>query len=325
MARFKRAFHDDINDLAHLVMIANFHCIAAESDAGERLDRFIRRNAEGVDLTGLREAIADGHVLLNSRRAAKGAKLRAGDVVDARDLPEPSDRRIKPDATAPLEVVREEALWVACAKPAAMPTHPLRPDETGTLANAMVAHWPEIADFGDPPLMGGILHRLDTDTSGIVLAARTPEAYTNLRAQFAAREVVKTYLALVSGKVEKPGLLRDELVHATVHPCRMGDASRVRTDERPMRAETAYRPLSRHGEYTLLEVTIRTGVTHQIRCQLSLAGLPLVGDALYGGPRVGGLSRHFLHASAIAFRDPATGRPVEVRIPLSPELADFIA
>lgn len=302
-------------------MIREFHRVAGADAGGERLDRFIRRLLPDADAAGLREAIGDGRVLLNSRRAAKGAKLRPGDTVDARDLPEPSDRRIMPDPSIPLRVIREEALWVACDKPPSMPTHPLRPAETGTLANAIAARWPEIAGFGDPPLMGGLLHRLDTGTSGIILAARTPDAYSDLRAQFSARDVVKTYIALADGIVEAPGRLENDLVHATVHPCRMTDASMARPSERPMRAVTEYRPLSRHRGKTLLEVRIRTGVTHQIRCQLALAGHPLAGDTLYGGPRVDGLARQFLHAAAIDFREPCGTAAVHVESSLPDDLA----
>ncbi len=306
-------------------MIAKFHREVCEGEAGERLDRFIKLHEKSVDVTGLREAIADGRVMVNSRCVAKGLKLRIGDVVDARNLLEQCDRRIMPDESIPLEVIRAEELWVACCKPAGMPTHPLRVEETETLANAMVARWPEIAGFGDPPLMGGLLHRLDTDTSGIVIAARTPEAYTNLRAQFSAREVVKTYIALVAGNVSRGGRLENDLVHATVHPCRMSDISKIRTDERPMHAITEYRPISHHGKWTLLEVKIRTGVTHQIRCQLALAGLPLIGDEIYGGPKVDGLNHHFLHAAAIDFRNPSDNTPVHIESPLPEALTKACA
>jgi 23S rRNA pseudouridine1911/1915/1917 synthase len=285
-----------------------------------RLDRFLRERYPGVRAPEIHAALREGRIRRNGRPAAKGDTLRGGDTLEVDGLRETSDWRIAPDSSIPLDVLRESPHWAACAKPAGMPTHPLRPDEKGTLANAMVARWPEIATFGEPPLMGGVLHRLDTDTSGIVLAARDPGSYAALRGQFAERTVVKTYLALVAGVVETSGRLENDLVHAAARPCRMTDAARIRTKERPMRAVTEYRPLSRHGGFTLLEVVIRTGVTHQIRCQLSLAGHPLAGDALYGGPVHPGLSRHFLHAVKVAFSDPATGRPVTIEAPLPPEL-----
>ena len=286
-----------------------------------RLDRFLRERVPTVAMSEIHAALRDGRILRNGHPAAKGAKLREGDTVGTGRLREAVDCRIAPAPSMPLDILRETVRWVACAKPAGVPTHPLRPEETGTLANAMAARWPEIADVGEPPLMGGIVHRLDTDTSGVVLAARDAAAYADFRSQFAERSVAKTYLALVAGDIGAPGRLENDLVHATAHPCRMSDRSLVRTEERPLRAVTEFRPVSRHGGFTLLEVEIRTGVTHQIRCQLALAGMPIAGDRLYGGPPHPALARHFLHASRIAFRDPGYGSRVTIDCPLPGDLA----
>jgi 23S rRNA pseudouridine1911/1915/1917 synthase len=171
--------------------------------------------------------------------------------------------------------------------------------------------------------MAGALHHIDTGTSGLVLAARTPEAFEKLRAQFVAQTVEKIYLALVEGHVAVPGRLVHELAHHPSLPhCKMVDARSLAAPDRRMRAETLYRPRQLFGPNTLLQVTILTGVTHQIRCQLALGGWPIVNDTLYGARPVAGCSRHFLHALEARFAHPASGLPCRIRAPLT---ADFEA
>jgi 23S rRNA pseudouridine1911/1915/1917 synthase len=251
--------------------------------------------------------------------------VRAGDRVRVTRLLEATDLRVSPNPGLPLELLFEDADLVAVNKPAGMAVHPLRPEETGTLANALVARFPEIAELGDQPLLAGVAHRIDTGTSGLVLAARTAAAFASLRAQFAAREVCKTYLALVAGTVKQDGSLTHDLAHHPTSRGRMVDARSLRVPERPMRAVTAYRVLQRVGAHTLLEVTIYTGVTHQIRCQLALIDHPLLGDTLYHGPAIPGFPRHFLHAAAIALAHPRTGAAMRIDAPLTPDLRKLLA
>ena len=183
--------------------------------------------------------------------------------------------------------------------------------------------------------MAGALHRIDADTSGLVLVARTADAFANLRAQFAAQTVKKTYLALVEGAVAVGGTLENDLVHDPTLPfCRMIDArdrkvnsiGGVRGDRSPsvprlksLHAVTRFTPIAHttveNEERTLLEVTIFTGVTHQIRAQLALAGLHIVNDRLYGAFAVENQTGHCLHALAAAFAHPVSGDPVEIRTP----------
>ena len=185
--------------------------------------------------------------------------------------------------------------------------------------------YPELAAVGDQPLMAGALHRIDTGTSGLVLAARTQEAFEKLRAQFVAQTVEKVYLALVEGHVAVPGRLAHELAHHPSLPhCKMVDARSLAAPDRRMRAETLNRPRELAGPYTLLEVTIRTGVTHQIRCQLALGGWPVVNDTLYGARPVEGCGRHFLHALEARFAHPASGQLCRVRAPLTPDFEAFL-
>ena len=287
--------------------------------SGERLDRHLLNAYPWLDRATAEDLIASGRVRLNGRPAKKGAKLAAGDVLDCREIPEPADLRLQPNPDLPLNIVYEDDAVLALDKPAGQPTHPLRCVETDTLANALVARFPALAAIGDDRLFPALLHRLDTQTSGLVLAAKTAAAYANLRAQFRRFTVQKHYLALVHGRVEKPGSLAAPLTHQTRSPCKMAVVRNP--DKIPKRdlfaAETAWTPLETGQEFSLLDVTIYTGVTHQIRCHLAAAGHPIVGDALYGSPLAA--PRHWLHAARLICTHPATGKSLDVATRLPPD------
>ena len=286
---------------------------------GERLDRQLLRLFPWLDRTTVQELIENGHVALNRKPAKKGVRLAAGDVLDCRDVPEPADLRLRPNPDLPLRIAYEDDHVLALDKPAGMPTHPLRFAETDTLANALVARFPALAEIGDDRLFPALLHRLDTQTSGLVLAAKTAAAYANLRAQFHRFTVQKHYLALVHGRVDKPGSLALPLTHQTRSPCKMAVARNP--DKVPQRdlfaAETAWTPLETGREFSLLDVTIYSGVTHQIRCHLAAAGHPIAGDALYGSTLAA--PRHWLHAARLICTHPATGKSLDVACRLPPD------
>lgn len=286
--------------------------------------------------TFVKDAIAAGNVLIAEasappRTAPKGLKLRSGEAVIIKELLESSDNLVAPES-APLSIVFEDAALLAFDKPAGMPVQPLTCRETGTLMNGVVARFPECRTLGDSPLMAGALHRIDADTSGLVLVARSVQAFTNLRAQFAEQTVKKTYLALVEGSVAVGGTLENDLIHDPTLPfCRMVDAhhNRLTTSQvsrlRSLHAVTRFAPIAHttveNEERTLLEITIFTGVTHQIRAQLALAGMHIVNDRLYGAFAVENQTGHCLHALAASFTHPVSGDPVEIRTPY-PEWAN---
>jgi len=297
-------------------MIQHTAFTATAQESGQRLDQVVHARFPASTRAFCRQAVAGGAVAVNGRPCLKGYKLRAGDAVTVACLKEACDNRVWPDASVRPRIVFEDACLIAADKPAGMPVHPLTSEEHGTLMNGLVARYPELAAVGDQPLMAGALHRIDTGTSGLVLAARTPEAFEALRAQFVAQTVEKVYLALVEGHIAVPGHLAHELAHHPELPhCKMVDACSLASPDRRMRAETAYRPLEWVGRRTLLEVTIRTGVTHQIRCQLALGGWPIVNDTLYGARPVEGCPRHFLHAYEIRFCHPSGGQPCRIQAP----------
>ena len=290
---------------------------------GARLDAALLAAFPTSTRAFVREAIASGAVRVDGRPAAKGLKLRGGETVDVHELLEAADNRVAP-APGPLRTLFADDALLAFDKPAGVPVQPLSCHETGTLMNAVVARYPECQTIGDSPLMAGALHRIDADTSGLVLVARTASAFDALRAQFDEQTVKKTYLALVEGAVAVGGTLENDLVHDPTLPfCRMIDARRNRLSARekerlrPLHAVTTFEPIGHlsveNEERTLLEVTIFTGVTHQIRAQLALAGMHVVNDRLYGAFAVEGQAGHCLHALAAAFRHPVSGDPVDIR------------
>lgn len=295
---------------------------ATEGEAGLRLDAWLAGRFPNVPRAAVRRLLEAGGVTCAGRPCAKGDRVRVGAAYGL--AREPRVAEVAPNPDLPLEVIAEDDAVLALRKPAGMDCQPNAPEETDTLANALLARFPDVAGVGDGPLTCGILHRIDRDTSGLVLAARTQAVYAALRAQFAAHTVAKRYVALVAGTVRTAGRLEHLLAHNPRCPGRMVDAAVWRDAKRPMRAVTEYTPLRtlRVGgcPCTLLSVDIRTGVTHQIRAQLSFAGMPIVGDRRYGGLLLEGFPRHFLHALSATFTHPLTGQSVHLEAPLTPDL-----
>lgn len=299
------------------------------TQGGVRLDAALVSAFPSSSRAFVREAVEAGDVLVNGQRASKGLKLRGGETVEVKSLAEASDNTVAPNPEIRPACVFEDDALLAFDKPAAMPVQPISRIETATLMNGVVARYPECAPLGDRPLMAGALHRIDADTSGLVLVARTAAAFENLRAQFTAQTVEKTYLALVEGCVAAGGTLENELVHDPTLPfCRMIDFRHNRLTRtqcaglRPLPARTNFTPIAHatveNEERTLLKVTIFTGVTHQIRAQLALAGMHIVNDRLYGAFAVEGQVGHCLHALGAKFVHPVSGDPVDIQTPYPP-------
>ena len=308
-------------------MIANR--IFEPSSPGARLDAAVLAAFPTTTRAFVREAVENGAILVDGRKAKKGMKLSGREKIEIAELPEESDLRplAVPGGSVP-EVFADEFL-LAYDKPAGMPVQPLSRTETGTLMNQVVADHPECAFAGDDPLMAGALHRIDAGTSGLVLVARTKEVFAAVRDQFAAKSVTKTYLALVEGLVEEGGVLEDDLVHdPRQKQCKMLSmkdrlvVSMPHRAWRPLHAVTRFRPVSHTRreceDLTLLEVTIETGVTHQIRAQLAAAGMHIVNDRLYGAFAVEGMAGHRLHALAAELNHPATGERIKIATPPPP-------
>jgi 23S rRNA pseudouridine1911/1915/1917 synthase len=284
----------------------------ADEFEGERIDRFLRHAGRSGSRKALAEQLEDGVIRVNGVRTKKGHRLRAGDVVSG---PASNSGGALPDPDQPLEVLLEDEHVVVVNKPAGVPSHPLRPDELGTVASALVARFPEMASVGYRPLEPGILHRLDTETSGVLLAARNTNAFRTLSLAHKRGEIDKRYLALCSGRLQAPQRLSAYLA---------ADRRRVRVShdyiEGAKLIETEIVRAEPHGEFTLAEVRVPFAARHQVRAQLAALGHPIAGDELYGGPALEGLSRHFLHASELEFPHPVRSERVRVKAELPPDL-----
>ncbi|HYS82896.1 MAG TPA: RNA pseudouridine synthase [Anaeromyxobacteraceae bacterium] len=289
-----------------------------------RLDRALA-DALGLGRAAVKQAFAVGAVRVRGRRARASDPAEPGALVELEVEEEAGP--VEPDGTVPLRVLAEGEGWLVADKPAGVATHPLRAAEGGTLANAVVARFPECAFASDDPRDGGAVQRLDLETSGCVLFARSPEAWRALRAQLTARTVEKRYLALAQGRVSAGGVCSVPLAP------RGGRVVPAPDPERPPKATGKPRPAETHYEvrrafsgHTLLEVRIVTGVMHQIRAHLAYLGHPVAGDLLYGGSSAAlpGLERHFLHAAAVGFDAPGRGR-VRAESPVPEELERVLA
>jgi 23S rRNA pseudouridine1911/1915/1917 synthase len=292
------------------------HTLTVDADkAGQRVDLFIGE-ALGLSRARLKRLFEAGAVKVNGRTAKKGLTLEAGQRI-AVEVEEES-REAVPDADFPLAVLHEDPALVFVDKPAGRPSHPLQPGETGTVANALVARYPECAQASVDPREGGLCHRLDVETSGVLVAARTREAWTAVREAFGGRTVDKRYVALVTGPLADEGDIDVPLRHHPRHPDRVEPAPQGAEDARD--AVSRFTVLSRTGDYSLVEVQILTGVLHQVRAHLAGVGAPIVGDTLYGGREAPGLGRFFLHARSLSLPHPQTQKQLRVSSPLPPEL-----
>lgn len=286
---------------------------------GERLDRVVALVAE-ISRSEAAAVIAAGGVQVDGVVATTGkVRLRVGQVVGVEPSTIPRPEPPRADPTIPLAVVFEDEHVVVVDKAPGLVVHPGAGNADGTLVNAILARYPEVAGVGDP-MRPGIVHRLDVGTSGLLVVARTAAAYSALVEMLSQHDVERVYTALVWG--------RPDVVTGTI------DAPIGRDPRDPLRmavvasgkeARTHYRVDEELGDVSLLTCRLETGRTHQIRVHLAAVGHPVVGDATYGGQRARlRLDRPFLHAGELHFRHPITGAPVDVVSVLPPDLAAIV-
>jgi 23S rRNA pseudouridine1911/1915/1917 synthase len=303
--------------------------VATENEAGQRLDQALAARLSELSRTRIQELIDAGLVLVNSRSAKGSHRLRIGETFQIQIQPRPP---LRAEAESiPLDILYEDADVIAVNKPAGMTVHAGAGATRGTLVNALLGRGQALSQGGDT-LRPGIVHRLDKDTSGVILVAKNDDAHAKLSEAFRQRKIKKTYIALVQGLLkEDRGTIDLAIARHPKHRTRMtarrsivlGNAREARTD---------WRVLIRIDATSLLEVQLHTGRTHQIRVHFSAVRHPVVGDTLYGAPsqlRIGKIAlpplhRNFLHAAKLGFVQPRTGAWIDLRAPLPQDLRTFL-
>jgi 23S rRNA pseudouridine1911/1915/1917 synthase len=291
--------------------------------AGQRLDKVVVAVVPRLGRKGARRLFEEGRIRINGKRPNKGDVAKQGDQITIA-LPDTTGPEAVAEPNAPLVVLLETSLVVVVEKPAGQPTAPIRDGETATLANALVGHYPEMAGIGHSPREPGLVHRLDTDTSGLVLAARTADAFEALSQGLKQGGIEKAYLLVCQADgLGSAGEITIPIAHhpkdkKRMYPCvHPRDVARYR----PREATTSFRVLGVSGEWAIVEARASAAIRHQIRVHLAAIDHPLAGDALYGGPAAPGLARHALHASHIRWKGNSVVPAFEVRSPLAPDLA----
>jgi 23S rRNA pseudouridine1911/1915/1917 synthase len=290
----------------------------ASVSSRERLDIFLSAKHLKISRSRLKKLIIDGRVTVNGVVRAVGYKVREGDQVT---LQVPASVPLGTAAEPiPLNIIFEDEYLLALNKPAGIVVHPSPGHYTGTLVNALLHHCSDLSGIGGVE-RPGIVHRLDKDTSGLVLVAKTEPSHKNLTAQFKNREICKEYLAIVKGNVKKDkGLIQATIGRHKVHRKKMDTrASNGRE------ASTEYQIVYRCANWSYLKLWPKTGRTHQIRVHLASIHHPVIGDQLYGGKSVGlKVPRHALHAHRLELKHPVTNLDLSFHAPLPPDMKAFL-
>jgi 23S rRNA pseudouridine1911/1915/1917 synthase len=286
--------------------------------AGERLDKALAVRFDEVSRSQIQNLIKEGQVMVNGKIAKASYRIEGGETILVR-LPKIEEETEPQPESIPLEILYEDDQVVVINKPAGMVVHPAFGHDSGTLVNAVLARWPEIANFTEVS-RAGIVHRLDKETSGVIVVAKTAGALASLRKQFKDREVHKRYQALVEGT---PNTM-DGMINAPIgrDP---NQRKRMAVSREGREAVTEFHVVETYLDHSLLDVLPQTGRTHQIRVHLAFIGNPVVGDTVYGHRKQKiKMKRHFLHAAAITFKLPGKDENITVEAPLPVGLQDIL-
>jgi 23S rRNA pseudouridine1911/1915/1917 synthase len=290
---------------------------ATAADRGKRLDHFLQEHLPEYSRSRIQEWVKSGRVLVDSVAQKASFTLRGGEKVEVEPGELPSLRAFAEEI--PLEILYIDADVIAVNKPAGIAVHAGAGRHSGTLVNALLHHFKTLSTLGGDE-RPGIVHRLDRETSGVLIVARTDASHRHLAAQFSNREVTKIYLALVEGEIERAqGRMDSPITRDPVRRTRM--TSRL---QHGRFAITEYKVLERFQKKTLAEVRIGTGRTHQIRVHMSSIRHPIAGDTLYGAAAAP-YGRFFLHAKAVEFTSPSTGERLKIEAPLPEDLERWLA
>ena len=290
----------------------------SEESAGERLDACLARMADGVTRSAAARAIAEGRVLVNGRAAGKSLKLSGGEQIEFTPE-EPAPISAAPQ-DIPLDVVYEDGDVIVVNKPSGLVVHPAPGHPDGTLVNALLHHCGSSLSGVGGALRPGIVHRIDRDTSGLIIAAKNDMAHQSLAAQLADHMLARTYECSVTGNLrEDSGTVDAPIARDSRDRKRMAVVSGGR------RAVTHWEVIARYPGYTHIRCQLETGRTHQIRVHMAYLGHPILGDTVYGVKKpVPGLTGQCLHAVALRFLHPRTGEAVSLSCPLPEEFTAML-
>lgn len=295
-----------------------------DKHAGKRLDIFIAHYEPHLSRTRIQALVREGLALVNGKTVRAGYKVKPGETVSI-EVPERTIHEVLAE-NIPLNIVYEDDDMIVLNKPPGLVVHPAPGNFTGTLVNALLYHYGSLpAGSGNGRERAGLVHRLDKDTSGVMVVARTDQALRDLSAQFKDRTVRKKYIAIVAGVIKKGSGTIDVRIGRHVRDRKKISVHTVRARE----AVSLFRVTERLKAATVVEVEIKTGRTHQIRVHLSHIGHPVLGDRVYGGAGVAKLGalpipRQMLHAESLSLLHPRTGHPLLFQVPPPKDMADVI-
>lgn len=311
-------------------MTKSFSILVTERDQGKRIDQFLSETELTLSRSQAKRLIEKGQIFLNQKPIKPSTRLKSGDIISG-IIPEPAPLSLQPEPI-PLSILYEDSSLIVINKPPGIVVHPAPGNPSGTLVNALLYHCKDLSGINGT-LRPGIVHRLDKDTSGVMVVAKDDRAYHQLIHQFKNRVIEKTYLAIVYGSFkEKEGLINLPIGRHTFERKRMSTKAKKGRE-----AVTRWKVLEEFNGFTLLEIQPQTGRTHQIRVHLASIGHPILGDPIYGRKNRPGsfqdpllreclkrIRRQALHAYRLKFYHPQTGEPVEFLAPISPDMMEVI-
>ena len=284
--------------------------IVNENDKGKRLDIYIAENFNELSRTMIKKLIESNNILVNDKSEKVSYKVQANDNISI-DVPEAKETKLKAQEI-PLDIIYEDSDIIVVNKPKGMVVHPANGNPDGTLVNAILSICKNSLSGIGGELRPGIVHRLDKDTSGLIIVAKNDKAHINMSEQIKERNVKKTYIALVRGNApEEKATINMPIGRSTK------DRKKMAVTKNGKQAITHFKVLKRYSKYTLLEIKIETGRTHQIRVHMAEIGYPVVGDAVYSnGKNEFGIEGQMLHAYKLEFMHPITNKHMELTAPL---------
>jgi 23S rRNA pseudouridine1911/1915/1917 synthase len=300
-------------------------------DQGKRLDKFLCDKMPEYSRAVIQKMIKEKNILINTLETKPSYKIKSGDIIEIKPSVDKTD--LSPDPSIKFEIIHDEKDFAIIAKPAGLVVYPGTKHNEKTLINGLLAIWPEIKNVGEDPLRPGIVHRLDKDTSGIMIIAKNNSTFEYFKDLFKSHEVKKTYLALVYG-ILKPryGVINFSIRRSTTNPVKKVAVKEGVIDDNARPALTRFTVVqylsdSAGNEYTLVEAMPETGRMHQIRVHFAALGHNIIGDKIYTPnktQKIVPLKSHFLHAASLIFTSPQ-GNNLKFSSPLPKELSDFLA